>query len=125
MAYDACMKNTDIERIIANMGDAGCNSEDIARVHHLHEAGLDDEIIKCGEKILENSTDNHLRAGAIQMLCFAYSSKGNRDKAKEYAGMADTYYVTSNELMVSVLMGDDAVKCCQSNIQMLLQNLLF
>lgn len=81
----------------------------------------DDEIIKCGEKILENSSDNHLRAGAIQMLCFAYSSKGNRDKAKEYAGMADTYYVTSNELMASVLRGDDAVKCCQSNIQMLVE----
>ena len=47
MAYDACMKNKDIERIITNMGDAGCSSEDIERVHHLHEAGLDDEIIKC------------------------------------------------------------------------------
>ena len=41
------MKNTDIEKIIVNMGDAGCSNADIERVRSLHAAGLDDEIIKC------------------------------------------------------------------------------
>ena len=41
------MKNTDFERLIANMGDAGCNIGDIERVCRLHEAGHDEEIIKC------------------------------------------------------------------------------
>ena len=41
------MKSSDIERIIANMGDAGCGSADIERVCRLHEAGHDEEIIKC------------------------------------------------------------------------------
>ena len=41
------MKNSDIEKIIVNMGDAGCSNADIERVCRLHEAGLDSEIIKC------------------------------------------------------------------------------
>ena len=41
------MKNTDIEKILINMGDAGCSGEDIERVRKLHEAGLDEDIIRC------------------------------------------------------------------------------
>ena len=41
------MKNTDIEQIIMNMEDAGCTGADVERVRRLHEAGLDDEIVKC------------------------------------------------------------------------------
>ena len=41
------MKNTDIENILINMGDAGCSGEDIERVRKLHEAGLDEDIIRC------------------------------------------------------------------------------
>ena len=81
----------------------------------------EDEIIECGKKILENSTENYLRAGAIQMLCFAYSFKGEKDKAKEYACMANSYYVTSNQLMARALEGDEAVEWCQGNIQSLVE----
>ena len=41
------MKNMNIERIVVNMGDAGCSAEDIERACRLHEAGLDDELIRC------------------------------------------------------------------------------
>ena len=41
------MKNIEIEKIVTNMGDAGCSRADIERVRHLHEAGHDDEIVKC------------------------------------------------------------------------------
>lgn len=81
----------------------------------------EDEIIECGKKILENSTDNNLRAGAIQVLCFAYSFKGDKDKAKEYARMANNYYVTSNQLMARALEGEEAVEFCQGNIQSLVE----
>lgn len=47
ISYHTDMKNIDIERMIVNMSDAGCSSADIDRVCRLHEAGLDDEIIKC------------------------------------------------------------------------------
>ena len=41
------MKNTDIEKILINMGDAGCSSADIERVRSLYEAGLEDDIVRC------------------------------------------------------------------------------
>ena len=44
------MKNTDVEKILINMDDAGCAGEDIERVRRLHEAGLDDDIVICLRK---------------------------------------------------------------------------
>ena len=41
------MKNTDIEKILINMGDAGCSAVDIERVRSLYEAGLEDDIVRC------------------------------------------------------------------------------
>ena len=41
------MKNTDIEKLLINMYDAGCSAADIERVRCLHEAGLNDDIVRC------------------------------------------------------------------------------
>ena len=41
------MKNTDIEKILINMYDAGCSCADIERVRKLNEAGFDDDIVRC------------------------------------------------------------------------------
>lgn len=41
------MKNTDIEKLLISMGDAGCPDADIERVRSLHEAGLDNDIVRC------------------------------------------------------------------------------
>ena len=41
------MKNTDIEKILINMCDAGCSYADIERVRSLYEAGLEDDIVRC------------------------------------------------------------------------------
>ena len=79
------------------------------------------EIIEYGERILENSTDHYLREGAIQILCFIYAFKGDKEKAKEYASMANCYSVTSNQLMARVLEGEEAIKWCQSNIILLVE----
>lgn len=78
-----------------------------------------DEIIACGEMILEESTDNALRSGAIQCLSFAYHDKGDLASAKKYAAMGDIYHVTRNEMMPRLLEGEEAVEYCQGNIQSL------
>lgn len=46
------------------------------------KAEFNDEIIKYGERILNESTDNDLRSGAIQTLCFAYKVKGDIEGEK-------------------------------------------
>ena len=81
-----------------------------------------DEIIEYGERILDESTDNSLRGGAIQSLSFTYYyAKGDAESAKKYANMAGVYAVTVNEMMPRFLEGDDAVEYCQSNIQSLVE----
>ena len=74
------------------------------------------EAIKIGERILSECTDNGIRYGAMQVLCFEYNKLGEIEKAKEYAGMAPIYYVTSNQLLNSVLKGDELIEHCQNNI---------
>ena len=78
-----------------------------------------DEIIAYGERLLDEATDNNLRSGAIQTLCFAYKEKGDIESAKKYANMANHYHITVNELMPHLLEADEAVIYCQSNIQSL------
>ena len=66
------MKSSDIERIIANMGDAGCSSADIERVSSLHKAGHDDEIIKCLRRcrcdLIEELHQNQRRVDCMDHL---------------------------------------------------------
>lgn len=80
-----------------------------------------DEIIEYGERILNESTDNALRGGAIQSLCFIFYEIGDIEAAKKYAQMANTYYVTVNQMMPRLLNGEEAVEYCQSNIQTLVE----
>lgn len=77
-----------------------------------------DEIIAYGERILNESTDQHLRDGAIQCLCFTYYyAKNDAESAKKYANMASGYSVTVDEMMPHILEGDEAALYCQYNIQ--------
>lgn len=83
-----------------------------------------DEIIACGDRILEESTDNILRNGAFQCLCLTYYyAKKDVESAKKYASMGGNYSVTANELMVHILEGEEAVRCCQANIQELMDKI--
>ncbi|MBQ8432383.1 MAG: helix-turn-helix transcriptional regulator [Clostridia bacterium] len=83
-----------------------------------------DEIIKYGERIMDESTDNVLRGGAIQSLCYTYHEKGDIETAKKYASMAPIYHVTVNQMMPHLLEGEEAVKYCQTNIQTLVDLIL-
>ena len=80
-----------------------------------------DEIIGFGERILNESTDNSLRSGAIQCLCSTYYfGRKDVESAKKYANMAGRYSVTANEMMPNLLDGEEAVRYCQTNIQELM-----
>ena len=75
-----------------------------------------DEIIACGERILNESTDQRLRGGAIQCLCHTYYYvKNDAESAIKYAKMAG--FVTTYDLMTHVLDGEEAVRYCQRNVQ--------
>jgi len=76
-----------------------------------------EEIISYGEKILNESTDNTLRNGAIQSLCFTHNDSGNVEAAKKYAKMSGIYCTTVNQLMPMLLEEAEAIKYCQTNIQ--------
>ena len=75
------------------------------------------ELIEIGEKILAQCTDSGKRESAIQRLCFLYKILGDIKKAKEYANMGSSLYVTSDILLSSVLKGDELVEHRQGNIK--------
>lgn len=83
-----------------------------------------DEIIEYGERIMNESTDNVLRGGAIQSLCYTYYKKGDIETAKKYASMAPIYNVTVNQMMPQLLKGEEAIEYCQTNIQALMDLIL-
>ena len=77
-----------------------------------------DEIIACGERILNESTDQTLRGGAIQCLCFTYYYiKKDAESAKKYANMAGN--VSENDMLTHILDGEEAVRQCQFNVMSL------
>ncbi|HBN86189.1 MAG TPA: hypothetical protein DDZ89_20385, partial [Clostridiales bacterium] len=60
------------------------------------------EVIKLAEEIRENCTNESLRQGAIQVLCFAYRDNGELDKAVELAGSMPPISCSSEMLLSSV-----------------------
>ena len=77
-----------------------------------------DEIISCGKRILDESTDSSQRNGAIHCLCFAYYyGKKDAESAIRYAESAGTNGVSVSDMKDRFLEGDEAVKYCQQNIQ--------
>lgn len=75
-----------------------------------------DETIALGERILRESTEQRYRGGAIQLLSFTYDSKGDTEKAKEYANMSGNIWVCSDSLLTHVLKGDELKEHCLWNL---------
>ncbi len=83
-----------------------------------------DEIIACGERIINESTNQSLRGGAIQCLCFTYYyAKKDAESAKKYAKMAGN--ITENDLLTHILDGEEAVRYCQKNVMRLFDEIRF
>jgi tetratricopeptide (TPR) repeat protein len=80
-------------------------------------------IISIGEKILKEYSDTNYRDSAIQVLCYTYDLINDKDNAVRYANMMGSYCTTQNELLKTVLDGEDAVKKCQNNILQLIESI--
>ena len=83
----------------------------------LHEL---DEAIRLANRILEGCTLDGYREGAKQVLCYAYESKGELDKALEIARYLPSIYVTNQVMYPRLQTGSEGHSAHQS----LLSNLL-
>ena len=68
---------------------------------------ISDEVISLGERILCESTDNTYREGAVQLLCYSHNSRGDKEKAKEYAKMGGNLWTSAMSLMSDLLEGEE------------------
>ena len=66
------MKDTELEKILKAMQEAGCSGKDTERVRNMHNAGLDDEIIHCLRKcicaLMEDLRDSQRRVDRMDRL---------------------------------------------------------
>ena len=79
-----------------------------------------EEVITLGERILQESTDTNMRGSALQLLCYACKDIGDIDRAKKYAATAGSFYTTADEILASVLPGEEGARKCQQNIMTLI-----
>jgi len=77
---------------------------------------LKEEIIKFGEKILAECTNDDDRHSAIQMLCYNYSDIGEIEKAVELAKKMPSSCISHESLLQSIYKGDKRFTQFQSNI---------
>lgn len=77
-----------------------------------------DEVIELAERILDESTDDSLRSGAIQMLAFThYFVKHDAETARKYGVMMNfCHYSGNNDTLPRFYEGDEAVRLCQKNL---------
>lgn len=78
------------------------------------------EIIELGERIINNCTEDDLRSSALQTLCFVYATTEKYDIAKEYALRLPIYVVTQNQVLNTILKGDELLKNTQYNLHYLI-----
>ncbi len=77
---------------------------------------ISDAIFEMGEKLL-HSDDQGERSSAIQVLAYHSKDIGNKDDAVRYARMGTSHWTTADEILATVLDGDEAVLQCQSNLK--------
>ncbi len=80
-----------------------------------------EEAIKWGEKILKQSTEDHQRHSAIQVLCFSYRDAGRLEEAVKMAESMPYMSVSQEMLLSSVYSGDKGYASKQSEAVTLLQ----
>lgn len=89
--------------------------------YNTKETDFSDEAIRLGEAILEKSTDDSLRHGAIQILCFTYKDAGRKNEAKKLARSMPPISVSSEMLLSNVCDGDEGYRAKQIEASDLLQ----
>ena len=89
-------------------------------MHNKFGQGNYDEAIRLGTRILKECTDDSTREGARQILCYAYKSKGELDKALEIAQNLPCIHVTAELMYATLAKGIEGHRAHQSNIKTLL-----
>ncbi|MBO5939306.1 MAG: helix-turn-helix transcriptional regulator [Clostridia bacterium] len=80
-----------------------------------------DDAITWGEKILEKSTNDAQRHGAIQILCYSYHDAGRLEEAVKMAESMPYISISQECLLSSVLSGSREYDAKQSEVYNLLQ----
>ena len=80
-----------------------------------------DEAISLGEKILGKCTEDDIRHGAVQILCYCYSDKGEIEKAKNLAKKMPTFCISHEALMSAVTRGTERYRAAQREMFVLFQ----
>ena len=88
-------------------------------------AELTAELIRLGEKILDNCTDDSLRRNAIQLLCFVYPEVGEEEKAVALAEKMPGRYLTGEMLLASIYRGNRRYGHMQDMLSQDLDDLYF
>lgn len=86
-----------------------------------------DKAIRYSERILEKCTEDEIRQGALQTLCYAYYAKGEKKRAQELAWTACGLYCCRDSLLADILEGKDGLdhnrNFSRSLLDMLMRNI--
>lgn len=85
-------------------------------IKYSKEHGFVDEAVKICERILEDCTDDHIRHGAIQILCYNYPEVDKKELALDLANKMPDIYVCKESLLSHILEGEEQIKHCQQNL---------
>ena len=87
---------------------------------------LTNEIIKLGEKILAECTEDRSRLRALHHLCRAYASPevGMTEKAIELAEKLPPTHVTREGMLADLYEGEKKIKQCRENINLYFNHLI-
>ncbi len=79
------------------------------------------EAITLGEKILNSCTQDEIRNGAVQVLCFSYRDAGENEKAKTLAQKMPHMVVCRQVLMSKIATGDEKLRAKQTEMFLYVQ----
>ncbi|MBQ5602299.1 MAG: helix-turn-helix transcriptional regulator [Clostridia bacterium] len=82
--------------------------------------GFKEESIQLGEKILASCTQDEIRNGAIQVLCFSYSDMGQVEKAQTLARKMPHMVFCQQSLMSKISIGDEKLRAKQAELNLCL-----
>ena len=68
-----------------------------------------DRAIRYGERILEKCTEDDIRQGAVQILCYAYDAKGDKKRAEKLAWGACGLFNCRDSLLSMILDGEQGL----------------
>jgi len=87
------------------------------------------EVIRLGEKILAECTDDELRHSAIQLLCYTYPTVGETEKAVELANKMPDTVLSRHNLLAIIYSGTKKFETRRynifGNISSLMQDMIY